>query len=653
MFRRLPALMLALGTALILTLAPVTMTPAAGAEARTDIIRAAYTLLMDHFYRVPAPDALLGAAWTGATRTLIAEGARQPLPEPPALPGDRDAAWGAFTHAYAALAALAPEHLSQIDLAFAAVDAMAESLGERHTTFLPPPVYQAFLAQLGGSAAEGVGLGVRLSTRAPWMILELAPDGPAARAGLRPGDTFLAVDGQDVSTVARPALQRALARPEGTPVELLVERPDVGPITITVVVGRFRFPDLQAKVLAAGTGYIRLRSFSSFLRDPSGRPNVIDELDAALAAFESEGVERWVLDLRGNAGGFGYTANALIGRFLPDVVTSRVANQRGQAGEHASFGSPFPVQRPLAVLVDGGSASASEIVASTMQEYGRALIVGTRTAGALAGALLFPLPEGAGLEIAVEEVRTGRGGVLVDGRGVVPDIEVVDDRTPADFAAGRDPQLAAAVAALHGRSVLPAPPPALPGQLGATELRRQLSRYFPPAEEVPATADITAPRHLGDLALSQPSEYVGALGPVPDALGLAQLVRSRGWLGSYSRFYGEVPGPAGPYLSVTVDVYRSQAGAYAALLSNDAPALLEAISPPVQLGDGTVAYRGAWLNAGASILVWRQGRVVITVTSQAVPGRESFEPVVALARAVDARLRAAPLPELAPQPAAP
>lgn len=652
MSRRLPALLVVLALVLAVVLAPVPAVRAAP-EARTDIIRAAYTLLMDHFYRMPVPGQLLQAAWTGAGRALIAAGAREPLPELPALPQDRDGAWSAFAQAYGSLAALAPAELSQTDLAFAAVDAMTDSLEERHTAFLPPQLYQAFISQVGSSATEGVGLGVRLTTRAPWLITEVAPDGPAARAGLRPGDTILAVDDQDVTAVARPALARALARPEGTAVELRVERPEVGQIIVSVTIGRFRFPDLEASVLSDGTGYLRLRSFSSFLIDPAGRPNVIEALDAALASFEQQGAVRWVLDLRGNPGGFGFTANALIGRFLPDVVTQQVSNQRGRFGEHASFGLPFPVQRPLAVLVDGGSASASEIVASTLQEYGRALIVGTRTAGALAGALLFPLPEGAGLEVAVEEVRTGRGGVLVDGQGVTPDLEVADERTPADYAAGRDPQRAAAVAALRDRSPLPAPPPPPPGQLGATELRRLLERYFPPAEEVPATVDIAVPRLLGDLPLTQPSEFVGALGPVPDPLGLAQLVRSRGWMGSYSRFYGEVPGLAGPYLSVTIDVYRSQAGAYAALMSNDAPAVQEAVSAPVQLGDGAVAYRGVWVNAGASILMWRQGRAVITVTASAVPGHESFDPVVALARAVDIRLHATPLPELAPQSATP
>lgn len=632
------------------------LVPSSTAAAQPDpthveTIRAAFTLLMDQFYRPPEPAMLLGAAWDGAAGELSRAGYPGPLPRRPQFPAGRAAAWSAFAAAYPSLAALTPAETSRTELAFAAADAMAASLQERHTTFLAPEDYREFVAELSGDATR-IGLGVLLADRPPWVIIEVAPRGPAERAGMKPGDTILTVGGRDVTRGGRAALDRALAGGGGGPLSVTAERPGEGGLLFTVSRGAYAFPDVETRVLPGGVGYLRLRSFSAFISQPGGGRTAIQDVDAALAGFESAGVSAWVLDLRDNPGGFVFTANELAGRFLPDAVTYVAADERGHRGEQAVSGRPLAVQRPMVVLVNGGSASASEIVASVMQEHGRAVLVGTRTAGALAGSQVYPLPDGAALQVAVAGARTGRGNAVVDEAGVVPDLEVGDSRGAADYAAGRDPQLAAAIAALAGTPPPPPPPAPVPGQLTEPALRALLAGYLPGASEVPATALIPAPRDLGDLVLTYANQYVNALGPVEDAGRLAQTVQERGWQGSVSRFYGQVPALNGPYLGVTLDLYSSQAGAYNALNANDAPQLQHTVATSEQFGDGAAAYLGSWVNAGGASLSFRSGRTVVTVAYTAVPGQESFEPVMALARLLDARLRAGPVPPAEFQPAA-
>jgi carboxyl-terminal processing protease len=626
-------------------LAPAAAHAAAQSDPRLATVETAYTFIMDYFYRVPDPPALLTAAWDGAAAAISRAGFAGRLPRAPDLPPDRAGAWRAFAAAYPALTDLAPPGLSARNLAFAAVEAMAESLFERHTAFYTPEQYRAVTGELGGDGTA-VGLGIEITDRAPWIVTAVAPGGPAERAGVRPGDTIRAVDGRDVTGVGRATLNRAVAGAAGADVRLALERPGEGRLTLAVTRGPYRFPDLEAHVLEGGVGYVRLRTFSTFLSLQGGPANVIQELDAALARFEAAGASVWVLDLRHNSGGFVFTANEIVGHFLPDAVTYRALTERGNRGEQLGSGRPFPVQRPMAVLIDGGSASASELVAAALQEYGRAVVVGERSSGAFAGAQFFPLEGGAALYLAVMELRTGRQGAVVDDVGVTPDREVADTRTAEDYAAGRDPQLDAAVEAVRAAGPPSVAPSPFPAAMSEEALRALLAPYLPTAGEAPPAPLIDSPRLLGDVTLTDPSQFVNLAGPVVDARELARVVRERGWLGSTTRYFGGEAGLNGPILGVTIDLYRTPAGAYDALVTNDAPQLQRMVMAPLQLGDGAVAYTGAWINAGLSALVWRSGRAVITVAYGAVPGQETFGPVTALANVVDARLRARPLPPL-------
>lgn len=618
-------------------------TPAAAQpdESRLATIQAGYDLLMDQFYRVPDPAALLNAGWTGAVRSVTRAGYEGEPPPRPQFPADREGAWQAFAAAYPGLAALAPVRLSQVEIAFAALDDMADSLNEGHTAFLPPESYRNFVEDLGGETT-GNGIGIVVGQQRPWVITESYLAAPGDRAGLRSGDAIVAVDGRDVTAVTRAELTDALRGPDGTNVVITVERAGLR-AEFTVTRGEFVLPDVAARVLPDGTGVLRLRSFSAFIRPPSGRPNAIEMLDLALERFEEAGVQRWVVDLRDNSGGYTFTASALLGRFLPDAIVAQISTERDIFARGRVIGRPFRVQRPLAVLVNRRSASSSEIFAGTMQEYGRAVLVGTRTAGILAGAIPYPLPDGAGLYIAVEEVRTGRRGAIVDEVGIIPDIEVADNRRADADIFGQDAQLAAAIDALRGRPVGEMPSVPAVESTSPAVLEALLGPVFPDPSQVPPTDLIDEPRWLGDLPLTEPSEWVAWGGQTADPEAVIAAVRERGWQGGYARFYGEVSGLGGPFIGVQVDLYADAGGAIRALNSNDFPLVLAETPVPAQLGDGAVAYRGVWELAGVNVLMWRAGRAVITVSYSAAPGRESFAPVLTVATTVDARLRQTPI----------
>jgi C-terminal peptidase prc len=649
--RAITALLLAVSFALVFPALPrpATAGPTTTVQDGTHLetVRTAYDLLLDQLYRPSDPAMLLGAAWRGAVAALREAGVRD-LAAAPALERDREAAWDAFAASYPALLQRAPERLSATDLAFAAVDEMTESVDEQHTFFLTPSQYEEFSASLTGGSEE-VGLGVELDTRrGTFLVAEVAPGGPAETAGLRPGDTIVAADGVDLGRASRATFIAATDGPPGTDVRLTLDRPGIGAVGATVVLDTFHWPDFEARVLADGTGYMRLRGFTSFLRAPSGRPNVIEELDAALARFEGAGVTRWVLDLRGNPGGFVLTANEVVGRFLPNVATVINENDRGDRGVELSSGRGAPVQRPLAVLIDEGSASSSENVASTLLEHGRAVIVGQTSAGVLATAGTFPLPDGAALNIALARVLTAKDNALVDEVGIKPQIAVADRRTAEDYADGRDPQLDAAIAALRDRGVDQPTPAPFSGQLDEAALRSRLAGALPGEGDVPAAPMIPSPRVLGDLPVTDPNRYASG---AEEPFALARTVQARGWQGAYGRVYAGPAGLSGASLISSIDLYASISGAVAALNTNDFPRLQREAPVPEQLGEGTVAYLGRWLGAGGALVQVRVDRAVVSVTYYANPGEEDLGPAVELARIIAARLTRVLIPESMTAPA--
>jgi carboxyl-terminal processing protease len=632
---------LAAALSLVLLSAP-NVAPAALAQSDPglDAISAEYRDMLDLFYRPVAPNDLLQAGWS----TLGADAARRGATPPPALPAldaDPDAALATFAAAYATYVAGLPSSFPASTAAADVQNGIADSVHEQHTHYLPPNIMRAFLSIVGGGQ-QSIGIGVKLGSDPAGLITDVAPGGPAAAAGLQVGDVIVGTDGKNLTASDTPTLAAALAGAQGTSVTLSFDRGS-GPQTVIVTRGPYYFPPLESRLLPGGVGYMRL---SDFVISGTSLPNgaeLLADLDQRLDDLDAQGAQSWVLDLRNNGGGSVQTADEILGRFLPDDVRSvRESDERGHLTYELAAGRLHSRQLPMAVLINGGSASASEVAASALRDAHRAVLVGQRTAGAVASSELLPLPGGGGLQVAVAAAIAPASNATLDGVGVAPDVATSEGRTLDDYRSGRDPQLDAAINALASA---PPPPNVSPLQpaVSPSDLDQFLGGALPNTSEVPTNDRLTNAARWQRLDYTHPNEVIDQNGGAPDPVALQQTMLSRGYQGTVMASYGSAPGDL-PTVSVNVDVYADSDGAHAALSTNDLPQMQVAADPPVQLGDETVAYHGAWLATGSTLLVWRRGRVVLTVTYTDVPGLDRPDTVVAIGQLVDGRAQRLSVP---------
>lgn len=605
-----------------------------------DGIAAEYHYMLDLFYRPLEPRDLLQAGWSA----LATDASRRGIASPgalPDLPDDPDAALAAFQAAYSAYLAS-----SSFPAAAAAIDvqtAMADSVHEQHTHYLSPGIMRAFLSTVSGGQ-QSVGLGVRLGADPPGLVTEVAPGGPADTAGIQSGDVIIAADGKDLSHSDTPGLAAALAGSQGSSVQLTIDR-GKGPQVVNVTRGSYYFPPLEASMLSGGVGYLKLSDFViSGTTLPDGS-EVLAQLDQHLDDLDAQGAQSLILDLRNNGGGSVQTADEILGRFLPESARSvRESDERGHLTYELASGRTHPRQLPMVVLINGGSASASEITAAALREAQRALVVGQRTAGAVASSELLPLPGGGGLQVAVAAAATADGNQTLDGVGITPDITTPQSRTLDDYRSGRDPQIDAAINALASA---PVPPVAntSPPAVSSSDLDQLLAGALPDSQQLPTNDRLTTTQRWQRLDYVHPNELIDQNGGAPDPLALQQTIKSRGYQGSVTAAYGSTPGNL-PTIGVNVDLYATAEGAHAATVTNDLPQIQVQIDTPTQMGDETVAYRGTWLATGSTALVWRRGRAVFSVTYSDVPGFERPDTLLAVGQMVDSRAQQLSVPSL-------
>lgn len=415
-------------------------TSPAAAEA---LVEQAVGYLLDNYVDELDSSTLYQTAYNGAVAALASFG-KTAQPTALTLGSDRKAQAAAFKTAYLALVNGAGSDVNQTALAYEAIRAMTAWIDECHTAFLDPEQLRSVTAGLSGTNTYGgIGVSIRTQTR-PVTIGGIFPNTPAARSGLRTGDAIIGVDGVDVSDLPADAISPLVRGQEGTQVTLTVLRQgEAAPLKFTITRAQIQVPvfysDVQTGPNGEKVGYMKLYSFST---------DVDKQVRDALQTFEGEGVKYWVLDLRDNGGGYIDVLSRITSFFVHNGEPVAYRIERGGVEETIDTDPKltFKAQHPFAILINGGSASASEAMASSAYDNGFARLFGQKTSGCLAGASNYKLADNSALQITIWKIVSPQRREI-NRIGQAPNEEVQPDPTGAT-----DPVLAAAIKWLVAQS---------------------------------------------------------------------------------------------------------------------------------------------------------------------------------------------------------
>ncbi len=327
---------------------------------------------------------------------------------------------------------------------YGAIAGLAASYGDPYTTFFPPAENQDFQTQISGTL-DGIGLEVGEKDGTLVVIAPLKGS-PAAKAGLKSGDMILKINNTDTSTISIDAAVSMIRGKKGTSVELtLLGAADKTPRVVTITREEINIPTIDTTKRSDGIFVISLYGFTA---------DSAQLFRGALEQFAVSGDSKLILDLRGNPGGYLDAAVDMASWFLPskDIIVKEDSEGHGQDQTYMSKGyDVFDKSKnpnfQMMILVDGGSASASEILSGALQQNGVAKLVGTKTFGKGSVQELINITPDTSLKVTVARWLTPNG-TSISQKGIQPDVEV--DLTDADATAGNDTQMAKAVELLGG-----------------------------------------------------------------------------------------------------------------------------------------------------------------------------------------------------------
>jgi carboxyl-terminal processing protease len=316
------------------------------------------------------------------------------------------------------------------ELMYGAVKGMLESL-DPHSSFMPPELFREMQVETSGSFG---GLGIEITVKDRMLTVVAPIEGtPADKAGIQPGDRIVKIEGQPTKDMTLMDAVRKLRGPRGSKVSITILREnETQPQDVALTREVIEVRSVRSKDLGDGIHYARVNSFQE---------RTSKDLEKVLEHAKKSGATAFILDLRNDPGGLLNQAVAVSDLFLDKgqlIVYTKGRLKNQDLRFTAEHGFDFP-RLPMVVLVNNGSASASEIVAGALQDWKRAVVMGTKTFGKGSVQTVIPLSDGSGLRLTTAKYFTPKGR-SIHGSGIVPDIvvEPAPDPKLAELQAARE-----------------------------------------------------------------------------------------------------------------------------------------------------------------------------------------------------------------------
>ncbi len=335
--------------------------------------------------------------------------------------------WSALDEVYNKLAASYNGEISESDVIEGAKKGLTEALGDKYTVYMDTEEASDFYDNLHGNV--GAGIGVEMGLRDGYVrVLRTLPDNPARKAGILAGDILYKVNGEEVYSLSTEEIAKKVRGEAGSEVTVTVVR-DGEEKSFTMK--REEINNVSAYVEYSGsTAIVTVTRFDS---------DTGTMVQGFAKEFADKGVKKVILDLRGNGGGYVSAAKDLLSLWIDnDVILLQKSRHFGNSEEKSSSGKATLADMKTVVLVNGSTASASEIVAGALQDYGKATVVGEKTYGKGVVQQLYDLSGGTVLKVTTAEWYTPKDR-SINGEGITPDVEV--ERTYEDINTMKDPQM--------------------------------------------------------------------------------------------------------------------------------------------------------------------------------------------------------------------
>ena len=309
--------------------------------------------------------------------------------------------------------------------------------GDPYTSYLTAEQAKRLNDDLSGTLS---GIGAEIGIKAAKLTV-IAPvdDSPAVAAGLKAGDYIRAIDRRDTTGMTLDEAVTQIRGQAGTEVTLNISRPGAEPFDVVIKRAVITVKSVRSDLKSGGVGYLEVTRFGA---------DTDELLTAAIKDLRGRGARKFVLDLRNNPGGFLKSSIDVSGHFIKDRLVVEERKNGRTIQRLSSSGEGELAGLPLVVLINTGSASASEIVAGALQDHGAATLVGERSFGKGSVQEIIDLTAGAQLKVTIAHWFTPKGK-SIDKDGIKPDVEVKLEQ--ADYDAGRDPQLDRALEILSQR----------------------------------------------------------------------------------------------------------------------------------------------------------------------------------------------------------